>query len=144
MSGVYRTDDRGASFHALGDVTHVDHVSVDFADPQRQTMLAGGHESSSLWLSTDGGDTWRDVGVGLPDDVGFASSPHIVDATTFLLGTNSAGRGPRHLPHHRQRRDVDEGRTTVASSARRSSATAPSPGSSRTAAASSTSSDGWR
>jgi photosystem II stability/assembly factor-like uncharacterized protein len=86
-NGVYQTDDRGASFRALGDVAHVDHLSVDFADPERQTMLAGGHESGSLWLSTDGGTTWSDIGVGLPDGVGYASSPHIIDAQTFVLGT---------------------------------------------------------
>jgi hypothetical protein len=86
-SGIYRTDDRGASFDAVGEVTHLDHLSIDFGDPERQTMLAGGHESGLLWLSADGGDTWRDVGVDMPEGAGSTSSPHVVDASTFLVGT---------------------------------------------------------
>ena len=63
--GVYRTDDNGATFHALGDVEHVDYVSIDFADPQRSTILAGGHESAKVHRSNDGGATWDEL-PGLP------------------------------------------------------------------------------
>src|SRR4051812_43353187 len=42
--GVYRTDDDGVTFRHLGDSTHNDCVSLDFTDPQRRTLLAGGHE----------------------------------------------------------------------------------------------------
>ena len=53
--GVYRTTDNGATFTPLGDARHIDSVSVDFADPQRQTLLAGGHEQKqTLYRSADG------------------------------------------------------------------------------------------
>src|SRR5262249_53566851 len=32
--GVYRTDDNGTTFRALGDVEHVDYMSIDFTDPE--------------------------------------------------------------------------------------------------------------
>ena len=88
--GVFETRDGGATFSQLGSVDHIDVVSVDFADPQRSTLLAGGHERTALFLSTDGGDNWLDIGPNLPPDVGFASNPAVIDANTFLLGTSNA------------------------------------------------------
>ncbi|HEX4474266.1 MAG TPA: hypothetical protein VH142_04260, partial [Polyangiaceae bacterium] len=65
--GVYLTTDDGATFHALGTVHHDDLISVDFTDPARKTMLAGGHEQTqTLYRSTDGGATWDNVGTNLP------------------------------------------------------------------------------
>jgi photosystem II stability/assembly factor-like uncharacterized protein len=91
--GVFRTDDNGATFQALGNVEHVDYMSIDFTDPQRSTILAGGHESSTLHRSKDGGETWDEV-PGLPADVGFAASPYVIDANTFLVGSyNGPGSG---------------------------------------------------
>lgn len=84
--GVYRTDDNGATFRRVGDVTHVDYLGVDFADPDRGTLLAGAHEQSILYRSTDGGGTWNEM-PGLPADVGYAASPFVIDAQTYLLGT---------------------------------------------------------
>ncbi len=85
--GVYRTDDNGDSFTRLGNVEHVDSASIDFSDPQRRTMLAGIHEQPVLMKSTDAGKTWSQV-PGLPADIGYATSPYVIDANTFLLGTN--------------------------------------------------------
>src|SRR5581483_11231730 len=45
-SGVYFTSDDGASFHALGNAAHIDLVTIDFTDPDRKTLLGGGHEQS--------------------------------------------------------------------------------------------------
>ena len=84
--GVFRTDDNGATFRALGDVEHVDYMSIDFTDSNRSTILAGGHESAKLHRSKDGGATW-DEAPGLPADIGFTSSPYVIDANTFLVGT---------------------------------------------------------
>jgi photosystem II stability/assembly factor-like uncharacterized protein len=86
--GMYRTDDNGASFTALGDVAHIDSASIDFTDPDRKTILAGVHEKPVLMRSVDGGKTWAEVS-GLPADIGYATSPYVIDANTFLLGTNS-------------------------------------------------------
>jgi photosystem II stability/assembly factor-like uncharacterized protein len=92
--GVYRTSDGGATFEALGDVRHIDMVSVDFTDPARRTMLAGMHESNVLFRTGDGGRTWTDVSgnVGIAADVGFAAAVHVVDANTHLLGSRNGAK----------------------------------------------------
>lgn len=89
--GVYRTDDSGQTFVRLGDIAHVDLVSVDVTDPNRATLLAGIHEEPQLWRSTDGGATWTDVSPAEPN-LGFASAPHVIDRSTYLLGTKNGGR----------------------------------------------------
>ena len=45
-SGVYHTTNGGRTFRHLGKITHNDDVSIDFADPRRRTLVAGGHEQS--------------------------------------------------------------------------------------------------
>jgi photosystem II stability/assembly factor-like uncharacterized protein len=91
--GVYRTDDNGSTFQQLGSVTHVDAVSVDMTDPQRKTLVVGLHEQTGVMKSTDAGHTWSSIASGLPANVGFTSSPLVIDAHTFLLGTNHGGPG---------------------------------------------------
>jgi photosystem II stability/assembly factor-like uncharacterized protein len=87
-TGVYRTDDNGTTFIALGDSQHNDSVSVDFTDPDRKTLLAGSHETERHILhSSDGGKTWTDIGTNLPAGLGYSSQPFVLDAITFLLGT---------------------------------------------------------
>jgi len=88
--GVYRTDDNGASFRQLGDITHVDAVSVDFSDPDRRTLIAGLHEQTSVMRSHDGGQTWTKISASLPSGVGATSSVFAIDSHTFLVGTNKA------------------------------------------------------
>jgi photosystem II stability/assembly factor-like uncharacterized protein len=90
--GVYRTDDGGQSFRQLGDVAHVDGVSVDLSDPQRQTLLAGLHEQTGLLRSNDGGRTWTKISTTLPPDAGFTTSPFVVDFHTYLVGTNHSDK----------------------------------------------------
>jgi photosystem II stability/assembly factor-like uncharacterized protein len=86
--GVYKTTDDGATFKQLGNVTHSDLVSVDFTDPDRKTLLAGGHEQAMvLRRSTDGGANWEDIGSGLPSGEQ-CTYPHVVDAQTYLMGCN--------------------------------------------------------
>jgi photosystem II stability/assembly factor-like uncharacterized protein len=85
--GVYKTSDGGQSFSQVGDVTHCDSVSVDFSDPARETLLAGSHEQArKLFRSTDGGESWQDIGQKLPEDSGFCTTSLILDAKTFLVG----------------------------------------------------------
>jgi hypothetical protein len=89
--GVYRTDDDGATFKHVGSATHVELLSIDFTDPARQTMLAGVHESGQhLFLSTNGGSGWSDIGLSLPNTVGDTAFPFVIDSQTFLLGTSHA------------------------------------------------------
>jgi photosystem II stability/assembly factor-like uncharacterized protein len=89
-SGVYQTANNGTTFAALGGYSshHCDLVSVDFTDPMRQTLLAGGHEEAqTLRLSTNGGMTWTNIGAGLPSDT-FCTLPLIIDSKTYLVGCN--------------------------------------------------------
>jgi BNR/Asp-box repeat len=110
--GVYRTDDGGVTFRQLGDITHVETLSVDFSDPARQTLLATTHESPVTFRSTDGGKTWVDITSALPTDIGLASGTVVIDAQTFLLGSSYA-EGSRLL----QSTDAGDSWTTVYDSA---------------------------
>jgi hypothetical protein len=90
--GVYRTTDNGKTFAQLGDATHNDSVSVDFSDPERKTLLAGTHEQSSkLFLSSDGGKTWSDVGKNLPGSAGYCTATQVLGANDLLVGCNNGG-----------------------------------------------------
>lgn len=92
--GVYRTGDLGVTLQSLGDIGHIDLVSVDLSDPARNTLLAGGHEQKrTLYRSTNGGLDWTNVGLNLPQDSHFSSFPLVIDATTHLVGACGWGDG---------------------------------------------------
>src|SRR6185436_11976109 len=56
--GVHKTTNGGTTFSQLGTITINDAVAVDLSDPDRQTLLAGGHEQQqTVYRSTNGGDT---------------------------------------------------------------------------------------
>jgi hypothetical protein len=86
-AGVYRTDDNGTTLKQLGDIHHVDAVSVDLTDAARRTLLASVHERSVVMRSTDGGQTWTEVSKSLPPGVGFTTEPLVIDGQTHLVGT---------------------------------------------------------
>ncbi len=93
-SGVYRTADDGRTFQHLGGAKHNDYVSVDFSDPQRRTMLAGGHEQSrTVWKSADGGQAWTNIGAALPEGTKFTTHPLFIDASTYLVNASGWGKG---------------------------------------------------
>ena len=93
-SGVYRTSNDGQTFQHLGSAKHNDYVSVDFADPQRRTLLAGGHEQArTVWKSVDAGQTWTNVGANLPEGTKHSSNPLLLDATTYLVNASGWGKG---------------------------------------------------
>jgi hypothetical protein len=85
--GAYETMDDGVTFKQLGDLVHTDYLSVDLSDPARRTLLSGRHEQSSLFKSADGGATWVDRSSTLPSGIGWTTSPLVLSASTFLLGT---------------------------------------------------------
>ena len=88
-NGVYRTDNDGDAFSALGSIGHIDTVSVDFTDTNRQTLLAGGHErKQTVYRSQDGGRTWTNVGASLPAGTAFSSYPLVINSKTFFAGCN--------------------------------------------------------
>jgi photosystem II stability/assembly factor-like uncharacterized protein len=93
-NGAYQTTNGGNTFHHLGSVTHDDFISVDFSDPQRKTMLVGGHEQSqSVWKSTDSGQTWTNIGLNLPSGTGFSSDPLLINAQTYVVNTDTSWGG---------------------------------------------------
>jgi photosystem II stability/assembly factor-like uncharacterized protein len=92
--GLYRTDDGGTTFTALGTLTFTQLVGVDFGDPARSTLLAGTHgQKQQLHLSRDGGETWANVGLNLPADAHNSESPIVIDAATYLVGACGYGDG---------------------------------------------------
>ena len=103
-AGVFVTTNNGTSFTgnaglettSKGGNTN-DSISIDFSDPARKTMLAGTHETKAqLFLSTDTGSTWSDIGPMLPATVGFCTSTLVLDSKTLIVGcaasySNEAG-----------------------------------------------------
>ena len=95
--GVYETKDDGVTFKALGTIMTngtCDGVGVDFTDPDRKTLVAGGHEAAQTLRSTqDGGATWASIGASLPDATN-CTLPLVIDAQTYLVGCGGYGGGP--------------------------------------------------
>jgi photosystem II stability/assembly factor-like uncharacterized protein len=93
-AGVYRTNDDGASFTALGNARHLDSVSVDLGDPMRLTLLAGGHEQKqTVYRSADGGNTWTNVGQNLPAGTNFCTHVLVIDQNVHLVGCSGYAGG---------------------------------------------------
>jgi hypothetical protein len=92
--GVYKTTDNGGTFSALGNAHHIDSVSVDLSDPQRMTLLAGGHEQKqTLYRSSDSGGTWTNVGMNLPTGTDFCTNALVIDSQTHLVGCSGYAGG---------------------------------------------------
>jgi photosystem II stability/assembly factor-like uncharacterized protein len=70
-------------------------VSVDFNDPNRQTLLAGGHEQPrTVWKSTNRGQTWVNIGANLPAGTGFSTHPLVINSQVYLVNAAANGGGP--------------------------------------------------
>jgi hypothetical protein len=105
--GVYHTTDDGTTFAALGDVHHCDSVGVDLTDPMHQTLLAGGHEQKqTLYLSTNGGGTWTNIGMNVPAGTNFCTQVVVIDSMTFMIGCSGWGGGTDGVF-----RSTDQGKT---------------------------------
>ncbi len=92
--GLFKTTDSGATFKQVGPLPHLDYVSVDFSDPKRQTILVGGHEQSqAVHKSSDGGETWINIGANLPADSKFSSNPLVINNSTYVVNTQGFGPG---------------------------------------------------
>ncbi len=92
--GIWRTDDNGDTFHVFTGPRHNDIVSVDFTDPDRNFMIAGGHESAQVvWRSFDAGETWEQIGDSFPSGAKDSSNPYVIDADRVLMGTAGISTG---------------------------------------------------
>jgi photosystem II stability/assembly factor-like uncharacterized protein len=79
--GLYVTRDDGLTFEQLGTMTMTQDLAVDFADPDRKTLVTGTH-GHGVMLSTDSGKTFTDISTALP---GYTLFVLLLDATTFLV-----------------------------------------------------------
>jgi photosystem II stability/assembly factor-like uncharacterized protein len=87
--GFYRSTDAGVTFKQLGTMTMSQGAAVDYADPDRKTMLTGTH-GKGVWRSTDGGATFTDLSGNLDTDTLW---PFLIDANTFLIGLFNGAAG---------------------------------------------------
>ena len=99
------TTDNGDSFEGFAEMgaqqqSHNDSVSVDFTDPERNTILSGGHEQAvtganpqGLFLSKDGGAHFTDIMARLPEGLGFCTSTLVLDANVMLVGCANSWAG---------------------------------------------------
>jgi len=93
-NGVYKTSDNCNIFAALGEVHHTDSVSVDLSDPQRQTLLAGGHEQKqTVYRSENGGTSWTNVGQNLPAGTNFCTTALVLDKQVHMVGCSGYAGG---------------------------------------------------
>jgi photosystem II stability/assembly factor-like uncharacterized protein len=76
-TGLYRSTDGGASWQSLGleDTGAIGRIAIDPSDPERIFVAAQGRlfdtgGDRGLYLSEDGGDSWRQVLDGINDSTG--------------------------------------------------------------------------
>lgn len=86
--GLFESRDRGASWSLVEScpATHARNVAARFVDGRHELLTCGtGYENVGVYLSRDGGETWRDVSAGLesaqPVYVGFGADTHAFVAT---------------------------------------------------------------
>lgn len=82
------TLDGGKTWSPLGP-GHVDYLAVDFADPDRKTVLASKHETHNGFIATRNASAakpaWEKL--DLKTNTAFGSFLHVVNSKTWLLGT---------------------------------------------------------
>jgi hypothetical protein len=107
--GAFVTHDDGASFTGFTNMgaeiqSHNDCISVDFSDPQRNTILSGGHEqrpdkganSQGLFLSTDAGSNFDDIMprfAATDPGLGFCTTTLVLSSSTMLVGCSAGWAG---------------------------------------------------
>lgn len=89
--GVFQTKDNGGAFKRAGDIFGVETLAVDFSDPERQLLVAAGHEVARIaWRSNNGGNTWTEIGQSLPEAIA-CQNIVLLDPKTYLIGCDYSG-----------------------------------------------------
>ncbi|MFQ5593253.1 MAG: WD40/YVTN/BNR-like repeat-containing protein, partial [Anaerolineae bacterium] len=60
---LYRSEDAGQTWHAIGDDEAMQYVRSIAFSPRRADTLYVGTEPANIYQSSDGGDTWRNLGI---------------------------------------------------------------------------------
>jgi photosystem II stability/assembly factor-like uncharacterized protein len=86
--GLYKTTDGGNTFTAVTFTgtgkNEVEDVSIDTSS---STVLVAQHAmSQAVYKSTDGGQTWSNIGANLPAGTARSQYTYIVDSNTYLVG----------------------------------------------------------
>jgi photosystem II stability/assembly factor-like uncharacterized protein len=94
--GVFKTTDAGKSWSALDSGlanTTVYSLAIAPSDPTGQTLYAGAHAGSyqGVYKSTDGGGTWRDIGLPNIDALSLVIEPKEKESNTIFAGTTNNG-----------------------------------------------------
>jgi photosystem II stability/assembly factor-like uncharacterized protein len=83
---VYKATD-GSTFSPLGNAHHIEALSIDFTDPGRKTLVAGGHEQvRKAYRWNDSVSDWDDIGTTIPAEANNSSYPVVIDPQTYLIG----------------------------------------------------------
>ena len=108
-AGVYKSSDVGVTFDQLGDVGHNDLVSVDFDDPERKTLLAGGHEQKQTRTLERRWPDWTNVGRELPAARTSRDTDRVDAESTSSAPAVGATEPCGVSAHDRWRSDVEPG-----------------------------------
>jgi hypothetical protein len=93
-NGIYRTDTHGSSWHEVN--SGVARRKINVLRASNGMLLAGTRHvsvggypyvKSTVYMSLDTGNTWRDIGVGLPDST---SVSDVVTAGSYILAATDA------------------------------------------------------
>jgi hypothetical protein len=57
------------------------------------TMVTNIHETRLVYLSKDGGKSWKEIGSTLPSSIDYPAYPLVLDANTYLIGCSYAWDG---------------------------------------------------
>lgn len=96
--GIFKTTNAGSTFQRLGStsspINHNDYVSVDFSDPNRQLLLAGGHEQAqTVYRSVNGGQTWTNIGATIPPNTKHTTHPLVITSQTYVVNAQGWNAG---------------------------------------------------
>src|SRR6185312_5236512 len=76
----------------VGSCVH--HLEMSANDPS--LLYQQNHQG--MYISRDGGDSWEDVGAGLPSDFGFGLTAHPRDTNTFYIAPLNGSDKGRFMP----------------------------------------------